>query len=700
MRERWLPMLAIMLWIQGGESAHAEHADDSGYPAVEHASRLQQSLRDAPEAITVITGEELERWGITQIVDIFRYVPGMRISRRGAESRVAYHGTMLQQARRMEIMIDGQKVMIGDAAYVEFSRLPISLRDIKSVVIVRGPNGSAYGDNSFLATVDFVTKGGLDRSSSVAVLGGSQDTSVVTGTYAAVGKRYELSVTAERNRSDGYDEYQRGGSWYDMHDAPDTSRIHSRLDVSLPGGSLLEAALSGYRHEHRFPFRHQGNESSLPQNNDGAFYFFRATTPLDDRQSVSMALSHNSQNEQIDFPACIPQVFFVPGSFDVALYDQSKAYELLYTGDIAGGVPESLEPAVNQVKSYLAAYGASLYDDRCGWIINDRDSKRSEVEAVYRFSGEAIAIAAGASGTYYDLYSETYFDGAVYASTRRLFAQMSYELDRLTINAGAMAQYADYVDENAYDGRLSASWHFSRDLTLRLTRSHSERLPSLITAQRQWSYTNHLDEPTVWGLQVGRAAIVNLPPEHLSAESIDSNSIGLLGQVAGINVDLKLFYDEIGSPIVDTLDFRGAPVQNGDDYHLSGAEVAADYAWSAWRGRLAYSYLDNTSRNLYEQGLQSNNAGALTIERRLLERHNVAVSYVWNDAISGFTYDRIDVCYSLREPMAIPGLGLQFVLRHYRGGVDGRVVPIEGNYRASGYDSLTHYFVSISYDLP
>src|SRR5688500_12747934 len=71
-------------------------------PAI-HATRLDYSEWDVPEAVTVITQEDIWRAGHLEISEIFRSVPGFRIAKIGDESRVSYHGTTFLQNRRMRI---------------------------------------------------------------------------------------------------------------------------------------------------------------------------------------------------------------------------------------------------------------------------------------------------------------------------------------------------------------------------------------------------------------------------------------------------------------------------------------------------------------------------------------------------------------------------------------------------------------------
>src|SRR6185312_210869 len=61
-------------------------------PAI-HATRLDYSQFEVPEAVTVITQDDIREAGYLKISEIFRSIPGFRVVNIGAESRVSYHGT-------------------------------------------------------------------------------------------------------------------------------------------------------------------------------------------------------------------------------------------------------------------------------------------------------------------------------------------------------------------------------------------------------------------------------------------------------------------------------------------------------------------------------------------------------------------------------------------------------------------------------
>lgn len=110
---------------RAGTSEENDWEDTAPPPPAIHATRLDYPELDSPEAVTVITAEDIRLAGYIEISEIFRSVPGFRVLKIGDDSRVSYHGTTAIQQRRLLVTIDGKNVLIGNGQYVEFDRLPI-----------------------------------------------------------------------------------------------------------------------------------------------------------------------------------------------------------------------------------------------------------------------------------------------------------------------------------------------------------------------------------------------------------------------------------------------------------------------------------------------------------------------------------------------------------------------------------------------
>jgi iron complex outermembrane receptor protein len=161
-----------------GFCARPVYADDStlteqhyfpDLPVVLSATRLPQSVEDAPIAVTIITREMIEASGATEIPDLFRLVPGFLVDYDNAHvAAVSYHMLPDRYVRQQQVLIDGRSVydpLIGGVPWME---LPITIDDIERIEVIRGANAATYGSNSFLGVINIITRSAiLDKGTAI-----------------------------------------------------------------------------------------------------------------------------------------------------------------------------------------------------------------------------------------------------------------------------------------------------------------------------------------------------------------------------------------------------------------------------------------------------------------------------------------------------------------------------------------------------
>lgn len=149
----------------------------SELPVVLTAARLKQPRTDVPAAVTVISGDMILQLGIKSLHELFRLVPGMTVGISGSNFPVlSYHGTKADEQRRLQVLIDGRAQYAPNLASVDWLNLPVPLEEIDRIEVTRGPNAASYGANSFLATVNIITRHPDDTlGSSIHYLQGSND---------------------------------------------------------------------------------------------------------------------------------------------------------------------------------------------------------------------------------------------------------------------------------------------------------------------------------------------------------------------------------------------------------------------------------------------------------------------------------------------------------------------------------------------
>lgn len=153
-----------------------EHEFIAELPVVLSVSRLAQSLRDTPAAVTVIDREMIRASGARELADLFRLVPGFTVARPlSAGTVVTYHGMTETFPRRMQVLIDGRSqyspFYFGG---IEWNLIPVALDDIERIEVVRGSNSAAYGANAFLGVANIITRSGLGMPTGLVELRSGQ----------------------------------------------------------------------------------------------------------------------------------------------------------------------------------------------------------------------------------------------------------------------------------------------------------------------------------------------------------------------------------------------------------------------------------------------------------------------------------------------------------------------------------------------
>lgn len=123
------------------------------------ASRRAQSSLDAPNAITVITGDEIRASGLTSLPDILRRVPGAEVMTMGLTSaNVSFRGFNQRIANKVLVLVDGRPEYQDFMGVTLWPALTIGIEEIERVEVIRGPGSALYGANAMLGVINIITR--------------------------------------------------------------------------------------------------------------------------------------------------------------------------------------------------------------------------------------------------------------------------------------------------------------------------------------------------------------------------------------------------------------------------------------------------------------------------------------------------------------------------------------------------------------
>jgi outer membrane receptor for ferrienterochelin and colicins len=127
---------------------------------VSTASKTAERVADAPAIITVITAEEISRWGYQSVSEALQHVLGFYLIDDHVLPNAGVRGVaggLGSESGSIKVMIDGASVAFrftsGNWLGVEL----IPLGSVRQIEVIRGPASALYGADAFLGVVNIIT---------------------------------------------------------------------------------------------------------------------------------------------------------------------------------------------------------------------------------------------------------------------------------------------------------------------------------------------------------------------------------------------------------------------------------------------------------------------------------------------------------------------------------------------------------------
>lgn len=135
----------------------AADSNDSLQEIVVTAQKREEALKDVPISLVVVSAEELSDRHITSLEDLPSAVPGLSYASAGNSHYIQIRGIsdIVGSNSTIGMYIDDADVTLGGAASVQIN--PVTY-DLERVEVLRGPQGTLYGDGSSGGTIRFITK--------------------------------------------------------------------------------------------------------------------------------------------------------------------------------------------------------------------------------------------------------------------------------------------------------------------------------------------------------------------------------------------------------------------------------------------------------------------------------------------------------------------------------------------------------------
>ena len=222
---------------------------------VTSASKYAQNADKAPSAVTVVTREDIRRFGWRNLSDVLAAQRGFH-----AYYDRSYHYLGVRGFappgdfnNRIQFLVDGMR--LNDNIYdsvMAGESFPLDLDLIERIEIIRGPGATIYGGNALFGVINLVTRQGdrVGRAELAAELG-SQNAHRLRASTGGKSGDVEWLVSASGYRSDGgryaFPDVAPGRQSPSGGDADRAERVFARLKIGDWQGQLVHSDRTKHR---------------------------------------------------------------------------------------------------------------------------------------------------------------------------------------------------------------------------------------------------------------------------------------------------------------------------------------------------------------------------------------------------------------------------------------------------------------------
>ena len=182
------------------EDQTAENDLEIQYDVSVTADRLEESLKEKTDSITVITREDIERQQWRYVTDALREVPGLAVVQSGSSGKTTSLFLRGGNSEQVLVMING--VQVNDPFFGGIDIQNITTDNVERIEVVRGPQSPLYGSDSIAGVVNIITRSGSpDTQISASFEAGSFETFREKAGISGSNKRATYSLNYSRQDS-------------------------------------------------------------------------------------------------------------------------------------------------------------------------------------------------------------------------------------------------------------------------------------------------------------------------------------------------------------------------------------------------------------------------------------------------------------------------------------------------------------------
>lgn len=427
-------------------------------------SKRGDTVQETLANVEVISEEEIEKSGESNVIDLLRKTGGFDFSQNGGKGTQAglfYRG---MERRHLLVLIDGVKV--SDPAdpdrNFDFSRLDLS--DVERIEIVKGSGSVLYGSEAIAGVLNIITKKAKKDEVSITLKEGIQKSAWAKASKVNENSRFNLQASVSEAN---YNSSARSGDEFDKYENQNYSGFYEYSITDKIFINFLAKIQKGYAE-----YDNSNNTDSYENRTIHLDQLYSQNLEVNtDSSKFNLKLSHHRLDRKIE--SQFPSFFYV---------GKSNQAEINYSRNISDmkliiGSDFEKESAENSFASVKDATTTSLYTSLAGNIS--------------RFSWDA-----GLRGTKHSLYSSMLVGeaSAGYEIDSRQKVRLHYGT---SFNSPSLDQlYASYGDEDLMPEKsknIDLSYEFKTQNTKQTLALFYYEISNLIIFNPQFEYENSGD---------------------------------------------------------------------------------------------------------------------------------------------------------------------------------------------------------------
>jgi vitamin B12 transporter len=196
-------------------------------------------LEKSGRAVTVVTGEQMEKNRVRYVSDALRLVPGLAVSRAGSVGGLTQVRMRGAESGQVLVVIDG--VEANNQIWGEFDFGSLVADDIERIEILRGPQSTFWGADAMAGVISITTrKGERDSVKSTAQTEVGSDGTVM-GALATRGggENFDYALSGSLRNSRGFDISDMGAE----DDGGRNSTFNGRFSADISPETTIDGTL-------------------------------------------------------------------------------------------------------------------------------------------------------------------------------------------------------------------------------------------------------------------------------------------------------------------------------------------------------------------------------------------------------------------------------------------------------------------------